>query len=148
MSDAPDDRIPLMPPERAQDIARGLKWLAQSYAEAGMSRGSDARGSRQPVVADLCDLACADAAASDGRRRMSDALSLEFIGKELRAIQEEQRSQRMRLDMLSGRFDALAAQVATRRDFEQLIEVMAARLNDGFTALDVRLAAIVARLPS
>ena len=27
-----------MPAERAQAIARGLEWLAQSYAEAGMAR--------------------------------------------------------------------------------------------------------------
>jgi hypothetical protein len=27
-----------MPPEKAQEIARGLKWLAQSYYEAGMAR--------------------------------------------------------------------------------------------------------------
>jgi hypothetical protein len=27
-----------MPPDEAHDIARGLKWLAQSYAEAGMVR--------------------------------------------------------------------------------------------------------------
>jgi hypothetical protein len=27
-----------MPPEKAQDIARGLKWLAQSYGEVGMVR--------------------------------------------------------------------------------------------------------------
>ena len=39
MSDAPEaSRIPKMPPEKAQAIARGLKWLAQSYAEAGMTR--------------------------------------------------------------------------------------------------------------
>ena len=39
MSDTPEaGRVPLMPPEKAQDIARGLKWLAQSYAEAGMAR--------------------------------------------------------------------------------------------------------------
>lgn len=39
MSGTPEaGRIPKMPPERAQDIARGLKWLAQSYAEAGMVR--------------------------------------------------------------------------------------------------------------
>ncbi len=31
-------RIPLMPPEKAQEIARGLEWLAQSYAGAGMAR--------------------------------------------------------------------------------------------------------------
>lgn len=31
-------RVPKMPPEAAQDIARGLKWLAQSYASAGMAR--------------------------------------------------------------------------------------------------------------
>ena len=31
MSDTPEaSRIPLMPAEKAQDIARGLKWLAQS----------------------------------------------------------------------------------------------------------------------
>jgi hypothetical protein len=39
MSTAPESsRIPQMPPEKAQEIARGLKWLAQSYAEAGMVR--------------------------------------------------------------------------------------------------------------
>ena len=39
MSDTPESsRIPLMAPEKAQQIARGLKWLAQSYAEAGMVR--------------------------------------------------------------------------------------------------------------
>ena len=27
-----------MPAEQAREIARGLKWLAQSYAEAGMVR--------------------------------------------------------------------------------------------------------------
>ena len=39
MSDAPEPgRVPLMPADKAQEIARGLKWLAQSYAEAGMVR--------------------------------------------------------------------------------------------------------------
>ena len=39
MSDIPEPgRVPLMPPDKAQEIARGLKWLAQSYAEAGMVR--------------------------------------------------------------------------------------------------------------
>ena len=39
MSDTSEaSRIPKMPPEKAQEIARGLKWLAQSYAEAGMTR--------------------------------------------------------------------------------------------------------------
>ncbi len=33
-------RIPLMAPDKAQDIARGLKWLAQSYEAAGMRRDS------------------------------------------------------------------------------------------------------------
>lgn len=39
MSDTPEaNRIPLMPPERAQAIACGLKWMAQSYLEAGLTR--------------------------------------------------------------------------------------------------------------
>ena len=39
MSDMPGtSRVPLMPAEKAQDIAHGLKWLAQSYAEVGMVR--------------------------------------------------------------------------------------------------------------
>jgi hypothetical protein len=29
-----------MAPDKAQDIARGLKWLAQSYEAAGMRRDS------------------------------------------------------------------------------------------------------------
>jgi hypothetical protein len=29
-----------MPPESAQEIARGLKWLAESYAKAGMTRNA------------------------------------------------------------------------------------------------------------
>ena len=41
MSDTPPlppSSVPLMSPERARDIARGLKWLAGSYAEAGMTQ--------------------------------------------------------------------------------------------------------------
>lgn len=39
MSGIPDaSRIPPMSAEHAQDIARGLKWLAQSYGAAGMAR--------------------------------------------------------------------------------------------------------------
>ena len=39
MSDTPEaSRIPLMAADKAQEIGRGLKWLAQSYAEAGMVR--------------------------------------------------------------------------------------------------------------
>ena len=39
MSDTPDaSRIPLMSAAKAQEIARGLKWLAQSYSETGMVR--------------------------------------------------------------------------------------------------------------
>lgn len=33
----PPSAIPLMSPDHARDIARGLKWLAESYAEAGMA---------------------------------------------------------------------------------------------------------------
>ena len=39
MGDTPEaSRVPKMPSERAQEIARSLKRLAQSYAEAGMAR--------------------------------------------------------------------------------------------------------------
>ena len=39
MSDTPEgSRVPKMPPGQAHEIARGLKGLAQSYAEAGMAR--------------------------------------------------------------------------------------------------------------
>ncbi len=39
MSDtAENSRIPMMEAAKAQEIARGLRWLAQSYAEAGMTR--------------------------------------------------------------------------------------------------------------
>ncbi|HET6234473.1 MAG TPA: hypothetical protein VFE41_05820 [Acetobacteraceae bacterium] len=39
MSDTPESsRIPLMAADKAQEIARDLKWLAQSYAGAGMVR--------------------------------------------------------------------------------------------------------------
>jgi hypothetical protein len=30
MSDEPERRVPLMEPDKAQEIARGLKWLAQT----------------------------------------------------------------------------------------------------------------------
>ena len=41
MSDVPDARrIPKMPPEAAQEIALGWKWLAESYAQAGMLRNA------------------------------------------------------------------------------------------------------------
>ncbi len=41
MSYTPEaSRIPKMPPESAQEIARGLKWLAESYAKAGMTRNA------------------------------------------------------------------------------------------------------------
>ncbi len=52
-----------MPAEKAQEIARGLKWLAQSYAEAGMVRERHQGGARQPVVAQLLDLHGAQPAA-------------------------------------------------------------------------------------
>jgi len=46
MSDTKESgRIPRMAPEKAQDIARGLKWLAQSYAKAGMQRHALRAGS-------------------------------------------------------------------------------------------------------
>ena len=39
MSDTPVfGRIPLMPAEKAQAMARGLKWLARSYVDAGIGR--------------------------------------------------------------------------------------------------------------
>ncbi len=39
MSDTPESsRIPLMAAEKAKEIARGLKWLAQFYVGAGMVR--------------------------------------------------------------------------------------------------------------
>ena len=39
MSDTPEARrVPKMTPEEAQEIARTLKGLAQSYAGAGMAR--------------------------------------------------------------------------------------------------------------
>lgn len=33
-----ESRIPKMPAEKAQEIARGYKWLSQSLAEAGITR--------------------------------------------------------------------------------------------------------------
>jgi hypothetical protein len=52
MSDTPYvSRIPLMPADKAQAITRGLKWLAQSYVEAGMVRYAHRDGAGQPVVA-------------------------------------------------------------------------------------------------
>ena len=33
-------RVPKMAPEDAQDIARGLKWLAESYEKAGYARAA------------------------------------------------------------------------------------------------------------
>ncbi len=45
MSDTEESgRISLMAPDKAQEIARGLKWLAQSYAEAGMQRDAQRAG--------------------------------------------------------------------------------------------------------
>jgi hypothetical protein len=41
MSDRPS-LIPLMTPEKARDIARAHKWLADSYAESDMRRQSAA----------------------------------------------------------------------------------------------------------
>lgn len=41
MSDTPTlppSMIPMMTAEKARDIGRGNKWMAQSYAEAGMTR--------------------------------------------------------------------------------------------------------------
>jgi hypothetical protein len=32
----PVPAVPLMAPEKARDIARGLKWLAERYGDAGM----------------------------------------------------------------------------------------------------------------
>ncbi len=37
-------RIPLMGADKAQEIARGLQWLAQSDAEAGMRRDASRAG--------------------------------------------------------------------------------------------------------
>ncbi len=34
----PPSQIPLMSPDKARDIARGLRWMAVSYTEAGMTR--------------------------------------------------------------------------------------------------------------
>ena len=42
MSYTPDaSRVPVMSPEAAQEIARGLKWLAESYTTAGMVRDAN-----------------------------------------------------------------------------------------------------------
>jgi hypothetical protein len=42
MSETPNgSRVPLMAPEKAQEIARGLKWLSESYASAGMTRDAN-----------------------------------------------------------------------------------------------------------
>jgi uncharacterized protein HemY len=39
ISETPESsRIPLMTAFKAQEIARGLEWLAHSYAEVGMKR--------------------------------------------------------------------------------------------------------------
>ena len=39
MSDTPEERrVPLMPPDKARDIARSCKFLADEYAEVGMPR--------------------------------------------------------------------------------------------------------------
>ncbi len=37
MSETPT-KIPMMPPEKARDIARGFKSLAQDYVDVGMTR--------------------------------------------------------------------------------------------------------------
>ena len=34
----PPSSVPIMAPDKARGIARGLRWLAQSYTEAGMAR--------------------------------------------------------------------------------------------------------------
>ena len=47
-------RIPLMSAEHA--IARGLKWRAQPYAEAGMARGATRAGRGSQWVAQPFDL--------------------------------------------------------------------------------------------
>lgn len=41
MNDIPEaSRIPKMAPETALEIARGLKWLAESYTTVGMVRNA------------------------------------------------------------------------------------------------------------
>ena len=58
MNDTPEYGLnPLASAEKAQAIARGLKWLAQAYADSGMMR--DATRARQQVVAQPFVLPCA-----------------------------------------------------------------------------------------
>jgi hypothetical protein len=42
MSDPPAPAVPLMAPQKARDIARGLKWLADRFADAGMPEHASA----------------------------------------------------------------------------------------------------------
>ena len=81
---------------------------------------------------------------------MSDAVSLEFIGATLRAIQAEQRTLRGENELIRkeiGRLLAQLAQTATREELLEVLRVLADRIGNFEALMQARFDQLLTRLP-
>jgi hypothetical protein len=78
---------------------------------------------------------------------MSDALSLEFIGTTLRAIQAEQRTLRGENELIRREVGRLAGLVATRDELLEVLRVVTDRIGNFEALMEAPFDELLARLP-
>jgi hypothetical protein len=78
---------------------------------------------------------------------MSDAVSLEFIGTTLRAIQAEQRTLRGENELIRREVGRIAGLVATRDELLEVLRVVTDRIGNFEALMEARFDQLLARLP-
>ena len=78
---------------------------------------------------------------------MSDAVSLEFIGTTLRAIQAEQRTLRGENELIRREVGRVAGLVATRDGLLEVLRVVTDRIGTFEALMEARFDQLLARLP-
>ncbi len=78
---------------------------------------------------------------------MSDAVSLEFIGTTLRAIQAEQRTLRGENELIRREVGRIAGLVATRDKLLEVLRVVTDRIGNFEALMEARFDQLLARLP-
>ena len=78
---------------------------------------------------------------------MSDAVSLEFIGTTLRAIQAEQRTLRGENELIRREVGRVAGLVATRDELLEVLRVVTDRIGNFEALMEARFDQLLSRLP-